>query len=145
MLDPPDFVATCNSTLFVVAAARCGHRRARTAWAASPARPCCELPRGQHPAVEKQFSLTDVYGADEAFVAGRSPPGAGARGGWADDRRPGRRPAGDRPARELYAAAVADDVAAAESARPARTRGPLTVAEVVRLAVWSAPATSRRR
>ena len=64
------------------------------------------------PAVEKQFSLTDVYGADEAFVA---MPAAGAV------REVDRTiiVQSDRPVTarsRAYAAPVADDVAAAESA-----------------------------
>ena len=72
MLDPHGFVATCNSrTSSSCAAARCGPAAATTAWAASRAATCCASAREAGiPAREKNFSLTEVYSADEAFVTG---------------------------------------------------------------------------
>ena len=72
MLDPQGFVATCNSTHFFIV-------RKGEVWTstgkyclggitrANVLRVCRE--QGV-PAYEKDFSLTDVYGADEAFVTG---------------------------------------------------------------------------
>src|SRR5689334_8046338 len=72
MLDPHGFVATCNSTHFFIV-------RKGEVWTSS-GKYCLggitravtlEVARGAGiPAVEKDFSLTDVYGADEAFVTG---------------------------------------------------------------------------
>ncbi len=72
MLDPHGFVATCNSTHFFVV-------RRGEVWTSS-GRYCLpgitranviELCHGAGiPALEKDFSLTEVYGADEAFVTG---------------------------------------------------------------------------
>ena len=71
MLDPHGFVATCNSTHFFVV-------RGGEVWTSSGAyclggitRTVLRVAREAGiPALEKQFSLTDVYGADEAFVTG---------------------------------------------------------------------------
>ena len=125
MLDPHGFVATCNSTHFFVV-------RGGELWTSSGAYCLGGITRGTVlrvareagiPAVEKQFSLTDVYGADEAFVTGTF---AGLVPVREVDGRTIGDPGGDRPVtarlRELYAAAVADDVAAAESAGRARAR-----------------------
>jgi branched-chain amino acid aminotransferase len=72
MLDPNGFVATCNSTHFFIV-------RRGEVWTSSGMyclggitranvlRVCAEA---RIPAHEKSFSLTDVYGADEAFVTG---------------------------------------------------------------------------
>jgi branched-chain amino acid aminotransferase len=72
MLDPHGFVATCNSTHFFIV-------RKGEVWTstgqyclggitrANVLRLCREA---GIPAFEKSFSLTDVYGADEAFVTG---------------------------------------------------------------------------
>jgi branched-chain amino acid aminotransferase len=72
MLDPNGFVATCNSTHFFIV-------RRGEVWTSSGMyclggitranvlRVCAEA---GVPAYEKSFSLTDVYGADEAFVTG---------------------------------------------------------------------------
>jgi branched-chain amino acid aminotransferase len=72
MLDPLGFVATCNSTHFFIV-------RRGEVWTSSGQycipgitrsmiiRLCNEL---SIPVFEKQFSLYDVYGADEAFVTG---------------------------------------------------------------------------
>jgi branched-chain amino acid aminotransferase len=72
MLDPHGFVATCNSTHFFVV-------RRGEVWTSS-GKYCLggitrqlvlEVAREAGiPAIEKDFSLTDVYGADEAFVTG---------------------------------------------------------------------------
>ncbi len=72
MLDPHGFVATCNSTHFFIV-------RKGEVWTSSGDY-CLEgVTRGQVLALcgevgivarEKNFSLTDVYGADEAFVTG---------------------------------------------------------------------------
>lgn len=72
MLDPQGFVATCNATHFFIV-------REGEVWTsgggyclggitrAAVLRLCGDL---GIPAFEKTFSLTDVYGADEAFVTG---------------------------------------------------------------------------
>jgi branched-chain amino acid aminotransferase len=72
MLDPQGFVATCNSTHFFIV-------RKGEVWTSS-GKYCLggitrsvllEIAREAGiPAIEKDFSLTDVYGADEAFVTG---------------------------------------------------------------------------
>jgi branched-chain amino acid aminotransferase len=72
MLDPHGFVATCNSTHFFIV-------RRGEVWTSS-GKYCLggitralvlEIAReAGMTAVEKDFSLTDVYGADEAFVTG---------------------------------------------------------------------------
>ena len=72
MLDPHGFVATCNSThVFIV--------RRGEVWTSSGKYCLGGITRGLAlevareagiPAIEKDFSLTDVYGADEAFVTG---------------------------------------------------------------------------
>ena len=124
MLDPHGFVATCNSTHFFIV-------RDGEVWTSSGAYCLGGITRGTVlrvareagiPALERQFSLTDVYGADEAFVTGTF---AGVVPVREVDGRTIGVPDGGRPMvarlRELYAAAVAEDVAAAESARPART------------------------
>jgi len=72
MLDPLGFVATCNSTHFFIV-------RRGEVWTSSgkyclggiTRRLALEVARDAGiPAIEKDFSLTDVYGADEAFVTG---------------------------------------------------------------------------
>ena len=72
MLDPHGFVATCNSTHFFIV-------RKGEVWTSTGdfclggitrgnvIRLCREL---DIPVYQKNFSLTDVYGADEAFVTG---------------------------------------------------------------------------
>jgi branched-chain amino acid aminotransferase len=72
MLDPHGFVATCNSTHFFIV-------RNGEIWTSS-GKYCLggitralalEVARDAGiPAIEKDFSLTDVYGANEAFVTG---------------------------------------------------------------------------
>jgi branched-chain amino acid aminotransferase len=72
MLDPHGFVATCNSTHFFIV-------RRGEVWTSSgmyclggiTRSNVLRLCRENHiPALELSFSLTDVYGADEAFVTG---------------------------------------------------------------------------
>jgi branched-chain amino acid aminotransferase len=72
MLDPHGFVATCNSTHFFIV-------RKGEVWTSSGKYCLGGITRGVAlevcrdagiPAVEKDFSLTDVHGADEAFVTG---------------------------------------------------------------------------
>jgi branched-chain amino acid aminotransferase len=72
MLDPHGFVATCNSTHFFIV-------RNGEIWTSSGKYCLGGITRGLAlevardagiPALEKDFSLTDVYGADEAFVTG---------------------------------------------------------------------------
>jgi branched-chain amino acid aminotransferase len=72
MLDPHGFVATCNSTHFFIV-------RNGEVWTSSGKYCLGGITRGLIleiareagiPAIEKDFSLTDVYGADEAFVTG---------------------------------------------------------------------------
>jgi branched-chain amino acid aminotransferase len=72
MLDPHGFVATCNSTHFFIV-------RDGEVWTSSGKYCLGGITRGLSleiareagiPAIEKDFSLTDVYGADEAFVTG---------------------------------------------------------------------------
>jgi branched-chain amino acid aminotransferase len=115
MLDPHGFVATCNSTHFFIV-------RRGELWTSSGAFCLGGITRGVVldvargagiAAHEREFSLTDVYGADEAFVTGtfaglvpvREVDGRtiGAGGGH---------PVTDRM-RTLYQAAVDRDVAEA--------------------------------
>jgi len=72
MLDPHGFVATCNSTHFFIV-------RKGEVWTSTGMYCLGGITRGNVLAVcrengiasfEKSFSLTDVYGADEAFVTG---------------------------------------------------------------------------
>jgi branched-chain amino acid aminotransferase len=72
MLDPHGFVATCNSTHFFIV-------RKGEVWTSSGKYCLGGITRGLAleiardagiPAIEKDFSLTDVYGADEAFLTG---------------------------------------------------------------------------
>src|SRR5437764_5410667 len=72
MLDPHGFVATCNSTHFLIV-------RNGEIWTSSGKYCLGGITRGLALevaraagicAIEKDFSLTDVYGADEAFVTG---------------------------------------------------------------------------
>ncbi|HEX6071674.1 MAG TPA: aminotransferase class IV [Sphingomicrobium sp.] len=72
MLDPHGFIATCNSTHFFIV-------RKGEVWTSSGRYCLGGITRGLLleiareagiPAIEKDFSLTDVYGADEAFVTG---------------------------------------------------------------------------
>ena len=72
MLDPHGFVATCNSTHFFIV-------RKGEVWTSTGDYCLGGITRGNViricreegiPVFEKNFSLTDVYGADEAFVTG---------------------------------------------------------------------------
>jgi branched-chain amino acid aminotransferase len=72
MLDPQGFVATCNSTHFFIV-------RGGEVWTSTGKYCIAGITRANVlrlcrengiPAFEKDFSLTDVYGADEAFVTG---------------------------------------------------------------------------
>ena len=72
MLDPQGFVATCNSTHFFIV-------RRGEVWTSSGDYCLGGITRGNVidlcrandiPVLEKNFSLTDVYGASEAFVTG---------------------------------------------------------------------------
>jgi branched-chain amino acid aminotransferase len=72
MLDPHGFVATCNSTHFFI-------MRKSEVWTSTGDYCLGGITRGNVieicreagiPVREKNFSLTDVYGADEAFVTG---------------------------------------------------------------------------
>ncbi len=72
MLDPHGFVATCNSTHFFIV-------RRGEVWTSTGEYCLGGITRANVlrmcqqagiPAVEKRFSLTDVYGADEAFTTG---------------------------------------------------------------------------
>jgi len=130
MLDPHGFVATCNSTHFFVV-------RRGELWTSSGDYCLGGITRGMVlevaraagiPAHERSFSLTDVYGADEAFVTGTFAGIVPVREvdgrtiGWGDGGADGG-VAGPvtRRLRELYAAAVDRDVAAraaTEAARP---------------------------
>jgi branched-chain amino acid aminotransferase len=72
MLDPHGFVATCNSTHFFIV--RRGELWTSTGQYCIPGITRSNMLRVARslgiPAHEKQFSLYDVYGADEAFVTG---------------------------------------------------------------------------
>lgn len=72
MLDPLGFVATCNSTHFFIV-------RAGEVWTSTGKYCLAGITRANVlrlcrengiPACEKDFSLTEVYGADEAFLTG---------------------------------------------------------------------------
>jgi branched-chain amino acid aminotransferase len=72
MLDPAGFVATCNSTHFFIV-------RDGEVWTSPPEYCLGGITRGNIlrvcreagiPAVEKRFSLFDVYSAEEAFITG---------------------------------------------------------------------------
>jgi branched-chain amino acid aminotransferase len=72
MLDPHGFVATCNSTHFFIV-------RHGEVWTSTGKYCIAGITRANVlslcrqagiPAIEKDFSLTEVYGADEAFVTG---------------------------------------------------------------------------
>jgi branched-chain amino acid aminotransferase len=72
MLDPHGFVATCNSTHFFIV--RSGEVWTSTGdyclggmWRGNVVQICRD---NGIPVFEKNFSLTDVYGADESFVTG---------------------------------------------------------------------------
>jgi len=115
MLDPHGFVATCNSTHFFIV-------RRGEVWTSTgdyclggiTRANMIRLCRENHiPVFEKNFSLTDVYGADEAFVTGTF---AGVVPVRRIDGRPisaGRGPMVER-LQGLYRALIEADVARAE-------------------------------
>jgi branched-chain amino acid aminotransferase len=115
MLDPHGFVATCNSTHFFIV-------RRGELWTSSGDYCLGGITRGivlevaraaGIPTHERNFSLTDVYGADEAFVTGTFAglvPVREVDGRTIGDGRG--RPVMDR-LRALYREAVEADVAAA--------------------------------
>ena len=72
MLDPHGFVATCNSThFFIVRKGEIWTSSGKYCLGGITRQLVLEIAREAGiPAVEKDFSLTDVYGADEAFVTG---------------------------------------------------------------------------
>jgi branched-chain amino acid aminotransferase len=117
MLDPHGFVATCNSTHFFIV-------RAGELWTSSGAFCLGGITRGVVlglareagiPTYEKSFSLTDVYGADEAFVTGTFAGVVPVR--QVDGRQFGdARPITQR-LQHLYRTAVDRDVDAAERAQ----------------------------
>lgn len=121
MLDPQGFVATCNSTHFFIV-------RRGEVWTSSGDYCLGGITRGNIirlcrensiPVHEKNFSLTEVYGADEAFVTGTFAGLTPVR--IADGRPIGHPLASDAPVpgplttrlRELYA-----DLIARETERP---------------------------
>ena len=115
MLDPHGFVATCNSTHFFIV-------RKGDVWTSSgdyclggiTRANVIELCRENGiPVFEKNFSLTDVYGADEAFVTGTF---AGVVPVYEIDGRhmtDGRGPMVER-LQALYRSRIEEDVAAAK-------------------------------
>ena len=72
MLDPAGFVATCNSThFFIVRKGEVGTSSGKYCLGGITRGLALEVAREAGiPAIEKDFSLTDAYGADEAFVTG---------------------------------------------------------------------------
>ncbi len=114
MLDPHGFVATCNSTHFFIV-------RRGEVWTSSGQFCLGGITRGNVlrvceeagiPAYQKSFSLTDVYGAQEAFVTGTF---AGIVPVREIDGRPMAPGPMTRRLRERYADLVDRDVAAAEA------------------------------
>jgi branched-chain amino acid aminotransferase len=133
MLDPHGFVATCNSTHFFIV-------RRGELWTSTGDFCLGGITRGMVlrlardagiPTCERNFSLTDVYGADEAFVTGtfaglvpvREVDGRtiGDGDGDGDDHDDGDGDGGGRPIMErlraLYREAVERDVARAAAAQ----------------------------
>jgi branched-chain amino acid aminotransferase len=121
MLDPHGFVATCNSTHFFIV-------RGGEVWTSSGKYCLGGITRGLTleiareagiPAIEKDFSLTDVYGADEAFVTGTFAGIVPVR--EVDGRKltDGRGPKLERH-QELYAERMKRDIA--EQDRPSRSQ-----------------------
>ncbi|HET7923806.1 MAG TPA: aminotransferase class IV, partial [Rhodanobacteraceae bacterium] len=119
MLDPHGFVATCNSTHFFIV-------RRGEVWTSTGMYCLGGITRGNVlavcrengiPSVEKSFSLTDVYGAEEAFVTGTF---AGVVPVHTIDGRTigeGRRGPMVERLQSLYRALVARDVAARRTPR----------------------------
>jgi branched-chain amino acid aminotransferase len=118
MLDPHGFVATCNSThFFIVRRGELWTSTGDYCLAGITRAVVLECARGAGIVTrERNFSLTDVYGADEAFVTGTFAGLVPVR--VVDGRVIG---TGERPAlkrlRQLYAAAVEADVERARQRR----------------------------
>jgi branched-chain amino acid aminotransferase len=117
MLDPHGFVATCNSTHFFIV-------RKGEVWTSSGDYCLGGITRANViaicreqgiPVFEKNFSLTDVYGADEAFVTGTFAGVVPARKVDGRQLTDGRGPMVER-LQHLYRARLEADVAA--QARP---------------------------
>jgi branched-chain amino acid aminotransferase len=117
MLDPHGFVATCNSTNFFIV-------RAGELWTSSGEFCLGGITRGVVlglareagiPTYEKSFSLTDVYGADEAFVTGTFAGVVPVR--HVDGRQFGDERPDTQRLQHLYRTAVDRDVDAAERAQ----------------------------
>lgn len=116
MLDPHGFVATCNSTNFFIV-------RKGEVWTSSGDYCLNGITRGKvialcrtHdiPVYEKNFSLTDVYGANEAFVTGTFgglTPVVEVDGRTIGDGGPGPE---TRSLRELYAQLIEHECSAAD-------------------------------
>ncbi len=112
MLDPHGFVATCNSTHFFIV-------RKGEVWTSSGDYCLGGITRANVillcrengiPAFEKNFSLTDVYGADEAFVTGTFAGVVPVREVDGRHLTDGRGPMVDR-LQQLYRARIEEDVA----------------------------------
>lgn len=120
MLDPHGFVATCNSTHFFIV--RKGEVWTSTGMYCLPGitranvlRVCREA---GIPAYERSFSLSEVYGADEAFVTGTF---AGVAPVTEVDGRKLSEGRGPMVARlqTLYSGLIARDIAASKASNPA--------------------------
>ena len=115
MLDPHGFVATCNSTHFFIV-------RKGEVWTSSGDYCLGGITRGNVlelcrangiAAFEKNFSLTDVYGADEAFVTGTFAGVVPVREVDGRHLTDGRGPMAER-LQKLYRARTEEDVASAQ-------------------------------
>jgi branched-chain amino acid aminotransferase len=115
MLDPHGFVATCNSTHFFIV-------RKGEVWTSTGDYCLGGITRGNVieicraegiPVFEKNFSLTDVYGAQEAFVTGTFAGVVPVRSVDGRALSDGRGPMVER-LQELYKARIEADVAAQE-------------------------------
>jgi branched-chain amino acid aminotransferase len=115
MLDPHGFVATCNSTHFFIV-------RKGELWTSTGDYCLGGITRANVvaicrdegiPVFEKNFSLTDVYGAEEAFVTGTFAGLVPVRAVDGRHLTDGRGPMVAR-LQELYRARIEADVAAAE-------------------------------
>ena len=115
MLDPHGFVATCNSTHFFIV-------RKGAVWTSSgdyclggiTRANVIEICRANGiPVFEKNFSLTDVYGAEEAFVTGTFAGVVPVREVDGRHLTDGRGPMTER-LQHLYRARIEEDVASAQ-------------------------------
>ena len=115
MLDPHGFVATCNSTHFFIV-------RKGEVWTSTGDYSLGGITRANViglcrangiPVFEKNFSLTDVYGADEAFVTGTFAGIVPAREVDGRHLTDGRGPMVER-LQQLYRGLVEEDVAKAQ-------------------------------